>query len=315
MSSMVTLVRRELLEHRSIFIAPSILTLIILVGAVFGLVQALNSSDQLDGLLQMLGEEDPARVRVALSSFLGVALIPFWVPFNLVMSAVFFFYLLDCLHSERKDRSVLFWRSLPVSDTQTVVSKLLTALVAIPLVELVVVMIAFVLNTGVLSAGLAVVGLDPVEMLWLRAPWLEGPLFLLYALLTQSLWYAPFAAWLLLVSSAARNAPFLWALGIPAALAYLEFLLFESRFFLNTVGGHLSGWLETALDAGGGEFQFDDDDFELMFEDAVASQQSVSLLDALDPVGFVTTPGLWVGLAVAAVLVAGAIRLRRYHDV
>jgi ABC-2 type transport system permease protein len=135
MNTILTLVRRELLEHRSIFFAPAVLAAIILAGALWTVGQGLGS--ELSELLRSLPNAEPAQVRAALSSALGAIILPFWLPFNGVMSVVFFFYLLDCLHSERKDRSVLFWRSLPVSDTQTVVSKLATAAGAIPLVELV----------------------------------------------------------------------------------------------------------------------------------------------------------------------------------
>jgi ABC-2 type transport system permease protein len=314
MKMMLTLIRRELLEHRAIFIAPAILTLIILAGATFALYQAMTSGDQLDGFLYMLEEEDPARVSVAISSFLGVAIVPFWVPFNLVMSVVFFFYLLDSLHGERKDRSVLFWRSLPVSDARTVLSKLLTALVAIPAVELLAVLVAFVLNAGVLSAGLAVLGLDPLELLWLRAPWASGSLFLAYALVTQSLWYAPFAGWLLLVSSAARNAPFLWALGVPAAIAYLEYLLFSTRFFLDGIVNHLGGWSDAVM-PGDISMAIESDDFGGLLDQAMASQTPLSLLDTVDPVGFLSSPALWAGLLLTVVFLAAAVRLRRFHDV
>jgi ABC-2 type transport system permease protein len=313
MNTMITLVRRELIEHRSIFLAPAILTAIILVAALYGVGQGLSFSNEITGFLGELDTVDPARARAMLSTFLGASLVPFWLPFNLVMSAVFLFYLLDCLQSERKDRSILFWRSLPVSDTQTVLSKLLTALIAIPAVELIASLLAFVLNAIVVSVGLAMLGENPVTLLWLSMPWFSGTLFLFYSVLTQSLWFAPFAGWFLLVSSAARNVPILWAIGIPGAIAYLEYLLFDSWRFAMMIGAHLQGWPTRAY-RDDGNFSFDED-FAEVFNDSATFQEPMSLLSLADPVGFLASPALWVGLVLTAGFVAVAIRMRRYHDV
>ncbi|MEM9383981.1 MAG: hypothetical protein AAGA68_02905 [Pseudomonadota bacterium] len=315
MNTALTLVRRELLEHRSIFFAPGILTLIILAASLFAVAKGLSVGSEVNEALRELRSADPERVHIMLRSLLALTLIPFALPFNLLMSAVAGFYLLDSLYGERKDRSVLFWRSLPVSDTQSVLAKLLTGLVAVGLVELVAVIIAYALNGLVLSVGLIALGENPITLLWLPAPWISGPLFLLYVVLAQALWFAPFAAWLLLVSSAARNAPFLWALGVPAALMYLEWLLFRTQNLVDWIGGHVRDFGYYALNTEDDEVRFNGDDFADVFDEFGDMEGPLSLLSVPDPIALLTAPGLWIGLVIAAIFTLGAIRLRRYHDV
>ncbi|MEO0972366.1 MAG: ABC-2 transporter permease [Pseudomonadota bacterium] len=309
----LTLVQRELLEHRSIFIAPAILTGIILIASLFGVFKGIGASAQVAELLSELDYADPQRVNTVLRGLLSAVFASFMVPFYLLMSAVTGFYLLDSLYGERKDRSILFWRSLPVSDAQTVLSKLLTGLFAIGFVAVAAVVIAFFLNGIVLSFGLLVLGKNPLTFLWLPAPWISGPLFLLYAVLANALWYSPFAAWLLLVSSASRGAPLLWAAGIPAGLMYLEQLLFRTQYLWETISGHVVGFVLNAFHEED-DFSFDSDDFGAMFDEA-GPEVSTSLLSLPNPVGLVTSIELWIGLLVAAALTFGAMRMRRYQDV
>ncbi len=314
MNTTLTLVRRELLEHRSIFFAPSILTVIILAGTVFGVIKGVGASNEVAGMLGDLNEADPARVKNMLQSLWSIGLVSLAVPFNLLMSVVAGFYLLDSLYGERKDRSVLFWRSLPVSDTQAVLAKLLTGLIAVGVVGVLAVLVAY-LSTGlVLSVGLIALGQNPFTLLLLPAPWISGPLFLVYVVVSQALWFAPFAAWLLLVSSAARSAPILWAVGVPAALSYAEWLMFRSRNLIDLIAGHVHDYPFYAL-SDEDDLNFDSDDFGDVFDEFGDLEAPLSLLSVPDPVSFVSAPALWIGLVVAVALAAGAIRLRRYHDV
>lgn len=318
MNTMLTLVRRELLEHRAIYVAPAIVAAIILAGTLFGVFKAVGASDQVMTVLNDINGADPARAHQLLQRAWGAVLLSLAMPFNLVMSVVTAFYLLDCLHGERKDRSVLFWRSLPVTDTQTVLSKLLTGLVAIAVVELLAVLAASIVNGVVISGGLLALGQNPLRLLWLPAPWISGPVFLAYSLAAEILWYAPFAGWLLLVSAAARQAPMLWALGLPAAVMYLERLMLGSSSLFDVVVGHLNveTFFEAAMRDGGGDFALDEDDWPEILRGAGELDGGVTpLLELPDPGGFLATPALWAGLAVTAAFTAIAIRMRRYHDV
>src|SRR5213083_1898245 len=105
-------VRRELWENRSIYIAP------LAVAGVF-LFGFLISTIHLPSRMRALSALDPAQQREAIA-------MPFDIAAALLMLTqllVGAFYCLDALHGERRDRSILFWKSLPVSDLTTVLSK------------------------------------------------------------------------------------------------------------------------------------------------------------------------------------------------
>src|SRR5438034_6203048 len=113
---------RELWENHSIYIAPSIVSAIILFGSFVG-------SFHLPGRRQNALLLDPARRRAAIE-----------LPYDIVAVMLIFtafiigvFYCLDALHGERRERSILFWKSLPVSDLTTVLSKTSVPLVILPL--------------------------------------------------------------------------------------------------------------------------------------------------------------------------------------
>jgi ABC-2 type transport system permease protein len=114
-------VRRELWENRSLFIAP-------LVASAVMLIALIANAVQLPAGMQMLSAFSPDKQRAVVSGLYAGILIVVTVTMNITV----FFYLLDALQGERKDRSVLFWKSLPVSDTTTVLSKVFTATIIGP---------------------------------------------------------------------------------------------------------------------------------------------------------------------------------------
>jgi len=134
----LALVRRELWEHRSIIITP------IIIGALWSL--AVLATGGIAEEIQAELDINAPEVGIALASTVatdlhrsamvnGLLFIPSTIIF-FGMSILVFFYSLDSLYAERKDKSILFWRSLPITDAETVISKALTAGVAIPLVML-----------------------------------------------------------------------------------------------------------------------------------------------------------------------------------
>ena len=179
----LTLVRRELWEHRGLIWAPLAMALTIIVLSLLGAAQDIT----LPGVV-VVRDADEQR------DFLSTLMIGLLVPQLLAGLVVVFFYLLDGLFTERRDRSILFWKSLPVSDTKTVLSKLFVALVAMPL------WIWALSNTPAAALGT-----------WHGEDWLVLQATLLGKLAVAALWYLPVAGWLLLVSVLAKRAPFLWA--------------------------------------------------------------------------------------------------------
>ena len=134
MNTTIWLVRREFWENRAIWMIPLAISAFLLLVALFGRVDLLSVSVQVPG-------------RTVGQAFLTAVAATFFA----VMSIYAAWYLLDCLYADRKDRSVLFWKSLPISDTTTVLSKLGTALIVIPLVyfvaaDLTTLLMAFIIS-------------------------------------------------------------------------------------------------------------------------------------------------------------------------
>ena len=266
----LTLVRRELWEHRGLIWAPLAMALTIIVLSLLGAAQDIT----LPGVV-VVRDADEQR------DFLSTLMIGLLVPQLLAGLVVVFFYLLDGLFTERRDRSILFWKSLPVSDTKTVLSKLFVALVAMPLwiwaLSLLVGLVVF----GVLAAK---VSNTPAAALgtWHGEDWLVLQATLLGKLAVKALWYLPVAGWLLLVSALAKRAPFLWA-----TLPFLVLSLAE-RIALGT---NVMGALVAQRLFG--------------FSEEVSLMREFSLL---------ASPDLWVGVAIGAALVYAAIRVRQRSD-
>ena len=141
-------------------------------------------------------------------------------------------YLLSALYEERKDRSILFWKSLPVSDFQVVLSKALMGLVVIPGLYLLAAMLTFMLVTVVLSLGMTFLlpGTALFDGFLMAGLAVGGEALRVFAL--QIIWGAPVFLWVLLVSGLARGQPLIWAMGIPLLVLVVEkSLLSEARVF------------------------------------------------------------------------------------
>ena len=236
-------VKRELWENRSLYIAPLAVATLLLLAVVVSYVQGRGITISI-----------PEATQVSPDRFRSVSLGAFAVCAGIMTVTMFFvslFYLLDSLHGERKDRSVLFWKSLPVSDTTTVLSKLVTGAVIAPLIGLVIAFVLYMvllLGAAAVLAGQAGLGAKVLA----NAEILEFPVVALYLLIVGALWYAPISGWLLFVSSWARRTPFLWAVLPPAAISIAEYLAFGTSYFRNALDDRFGAGLAHAFDPGSG---------------------------------------------------------------
>ena len=273
-------VRRELWENRSIHLAPlGVATFVVVALAVHG----LTMPSHLRGMLGL----GPGAGGFASIAFRGTAMLMLAAMF--VTAAV---YCMDALSGERRDRSILFWKSLPVSDLVTVLAKASVPLVVLPLVTFAA--IAAMHAAMLLLGGLALlVQGQAVAPLWGEAHLFRLWLALLYGLAALSLWYAPIYALLLLVSGWARRTPGLWVVLPVLAAAVLEKLTMDTLHVAGWVAYALTGWYTAAF--------------------APAAREAVMFdpQTALTPARFLATPSVWLGLALAAVLIAAAVRVRR----
>jgi ABC-2 type transport system permease protein len=273
-------IRRELWESRSIYAAPLAVAALFLFGFLISLFRlpeqmrvalALDPQKQHEALMQPY---DFAALAIMGTSFI-VAL----------------FYCIDALAGERRDRSLLFWKSLPVSDRTAVLAKASIPLVVIQLLSFAIT----VLTQGIMllssTAVLAGNGLS-VATLWTQVPLPHMWGMVLYHYVTvHALWYAPIYAWLLLVSAWARRAAFLWAALPLLAICIVEKLAFNTSHVVSLLEQRIAGAPEAVM--------------------STARGMPIDPMAHLTPLAFLSAPGLWLGLAVAALFLVAAVRLRR----
>lgn len=284
--TLVTLVRREFWEHRGIWMWPVCVAGLLVVGAFLahGTFDAPPFAN--------------AESKVALSTLLQWGL---WVPLNLVMLICVTFYLLDCLYAERRDRSILFWKSLPVSDGLTVLSKFLVAVVIVPFGVFALAVATHLVFSVVVAMRVALHN-APAILGWNGLEWLRTVLTLLLVLVIGLLWYAPVAASLLLISAWARRNPFVWATLPPLVAPLLERILFGTHYLWSFVRYRTGGIWHTLL----------------LGHSHLITHQRVrpfgTLLNDLNFRSAFLDVDLWLGVAAAAALVFATIRIRRYRD-
>jgi len=270
-------VRRELWENRSIYIAP-------LATAAFIILAALLGSVHSTGLIVAHNGEPPHQLPVAQQLNI-IGLIVMGITFIVAI-----FYSLDAFYGERRDRTILFWKSLPVSDITATLAKASIPMVVIPILTFVITVITQWVVLAIAAASLAAHG-QPIG----HVPLLQMQVGLLYHLIAvHSLWYAPIFAWFLLVSAFAPKVPILWAVLPPVFIEILEKLAFHTSYFSHFLryrfGGAPSGMDGQSMDI------------------------SAAHLSDMAPIHFLLSPGLWSGLALAAIFLAAAVQLRRYRS-
>jgi ABC-2 type transport system permease protein len=277
-------IRRELWENRSIYVAPLAVAGVILFGF---LVRTVTLPRRMRATLEL----DPVKQHAAIN-------MPFHITAFLIILTGFsvaVFYCLDALHGERRDRSILFWKSLPVSDFITVLSKASIPLVVLPIiVYTIIVAVQFIM---LLWSSLVLLGSGPsLGALWDQVPLFQTSIATFYALVAIALWHAPIYGWLLLISAWARRATFLWAFLPLLAICILEKIATNTSHFADLLKYRVMGWFVRAF---------------------VSPQQAGEVfhpLAQLTPGRFLCTPGLWIGLMFAAIFLGVAVRLRRYRE-
>ena len=276
-------VRRELWENRSIYLVP----LIVAAVQVFGFaISTIGLAERRRAVLLL----EPAVQRARIGEPYDLAAM--MMIFTVLIVGVF--YCLDALHGERRDRSILFWKSLPVSDLTTVLAKASIPLVVLPLVSFAVVVGVHVIMLLDTSVVLTFHGMSPATT-WAHCPVFQDWLVLLYGLVAIALWHAPIYGWLLLVSGWARRATFLWAVLPFGAVGIFEKVTFNTSYFASALTHRLMGFAPEAFDFQG------------------RSEPVINSLAQLTPGRYLSTPGLWIGLIFAAAFLAAAVRLRRYR--
>jgi len=279
--------RRELWENRSLYVAP-------LAGAAVYLLGYFISLMWVPRRIEGLAEQDPRpAILVFATPYSHAAMLLMAIGF-----LVAFFYSLDALHGERRDRSILFWKSLPVSDLTTVLSKASVPLAVVPLLVFAITVALQIVMLLLSMASLLISG-QSAATVWTQVPLFQLQIVFFYVLAVTALWYAPIYCWLMLVSGWARRATFLWAVLPPLAVAVAENIAFRTSYFGALVRYRFFGFAAAA--------------FDLTDKHGVPIDPHFIPLAQLAPARFLSSPGLWLGLLVAAIFLAASVRLRRYQ--
>lgn len=275
-------VRRELWENRAIYVAPIAVACVLLFGfsiSILHLLMEIHAAPLLDLTQQreLSGQ-------------------PYEFAENLIMGTLIVvgvFYSIDAFHGERRDRSILFWKSLPVSDLITVLSKAAVPIVVLPLLAFAITVLTQWMMLMISSAALLGSGQN-VAMLWSRVGiFHRWPMLLFHFLCIHGLWQSPIYAWLLLVSVWARRLPILWAAVPPLTIGIVEKVAFNTSYFASMIGNRFTGGSEG---------------MEIMEHGRATDPMML-----FAPLHFLINPGLWIGLAFTAAFLAAAVRLRRHR--
>lgn len=315
--NMYWLVKRELWEHRGGFLWTPVITggiflLLNLMGIVTGEVLGKHFDAHANFIGNNMGLLNKAMDQQSMATVgAGLDLVMYspTIIIAMVLGFVVFFYCLGALYDDRRDRSLLFWKSLPISDTATVLSKVIAGTVVAPLIAIVVGTLTGIAMLLMFALALSFHGVGVWHLLALSHPFqvignLIGsiPLYLLWAL--------PTVGWLMLCSAWARSKPFLWAVVLPVAAGVvigwfnlLGTINVANDWYWRDVVARLlgsvfpGGWFSQVSGIGGND-----------------PAEVLSTLSVDHTYMVLASPNLWIGVAAAAVMLAGAIWLRRWRD-
>lgn len=298
----LALIRREIWEHRAIYVTPIAIAVVVSLVSLAGMVTVSAFDKEVNmalfGASNIAGD---AERRAAMTIFfLGTS----WV-FLFGLAILTTFYALDSLYAERKDKSILFWRSLPITDAETVVSKLLTAVFVLPLVTVAAIVVTHLVNLVITSGWVMVRGGNAAHLIWGSVPLFDSWAAALIVTVASAIWMSPFIGWFLFVSAFTKRSPLLMAFMPLIIIPIIEWIFFRSKIFASAVFGR-------------GEMipLFREMDIEHFFDEERmrVNEEVVRLLAHIDVGKFLVSPSVWTGVVVCGLFTTAAIYLRRYRD-
>jgi ABC-2 type transport system permease protein len=321
MNTFAWLLKREYWEHRGGFqwaplIAAGIILLVVTIAVITGLsnvpgdARALINGVRISDMASALTPEQ----RQQMGAGLDVGLFFSAAPIAITLAIVTFFYLLGSLYDDRRDRSILFWKSLPISDLETVLSKVVAATVIAPLFALAATLILMLGLMTLFSIVVAIYGMNPFTTVWANASPLSVVAKVAMLIPLNAIWALPTIGWLLLCSAFAKRVPFLWATLLPIATATCV-SIFDAVTNLRIPNDwfweHIVSRVLFSILPGSWM------DFDRLGEKMDGADGPEVLLNAID-LSTILAPlsgaNLWIGAAAGAGMIALAIWLRRWRD-
>ncbi|MBL0041972.1 MAG: hypothetical protein KA505_03080 [Xanthomonadales bacterium] len=318
MNTFVTQLKREYWENRGgFFRAPMIVVGVVVLITIMGLITgqaSMTDNVKIIGIpIAKSIASMPADKLQQLATGINVGLAGMSMLVQFALGIVLFFYLIGSLFDERKDRSVLFWKSMPVSDLQTVLIKIVAATLLAPAIAWVAGILLHLLMLGVIGSFFWFNGISPVNLLWGPAEPLKLWGVMLIGIPVNALWALPSIGWLMLVSSWARGKPFLWAVFVPVItgilLTWFDALstlsIPDTWYWKEVFARGLFSIFPWTFDASGA-FRFGLEFSKDSTPADVVSLQSLGMV--------LTMMKTWLGAAVGIAMIAGAVYFRRYRE-
>ncbi len=295
------LIRREFWEHRWAFqyaplIIAGLMLLLMLMSMLFAAEIDGNRLFTDSAMRELASFDADTKAKMGRIFMFGLN-----IQFNGVMLIVLFFYLVGSLYDERKNRSILFWKSLPVSDGNTVLSKILTAGIAVPVAYMLVAGIVQIIALLVFSGYALSAGIPLWDNIWGPANILSVWFHVLLIIPVQMLWLLPLFGWFMFCSAFAPRLPWLIALAVPGLIG-----LFQSYLSLtdNLRLSETNVWLLFWERAFKGILPMDIH-FEEAFDEGLQGVYTVG-----EMLSRFTQLDMWVGIVIGVAFLYGAVYLR-----
>lgn len=296
------LAKREVWEHKALWIVPLVIACITVLISLYGGVALIVAAHSGTVTINQGGfnvSDARGGLHVAMLATAGL--------FNVVMLFMVWFYLMDSLHADRKDRSVLFWRSMPVSDTATVLSKVFTGMLTAPAFTFVLVVIAEIIAGIIFVIAAGIAGVNLLHDAFYPGTVILTWIVLAFALIQQSLWLLPYWGWFLLCSAWSKKYSLIlaWAILVPGVAMLLELIVARTHYLADGIIGHFGRGL-------------------LLFGAVESNGHHIGIVSGAHMFGnpgnaFVTfgsvahmfiTPEMWIGVGIGIIFTLGAIWLR-----
>ncbi|AOE49294.1 hypothetical protein [Kangiella sediminilitoris] len=317
MNTFGTLLKREFWENKTgFFWVPLVITGITLFTAILGLIIVSNGnietvrygSHDLSSLFKLYDVSVDNDIKAfATQSALYSAVYSYYM----VLGIVGFFYCLGSLYDDRKDKSILFWKSMPVSDAQTVLSKVVSVAIIAPFIYWLVI-VATNLSMLIIATIFAWVSdVNAWTTLWANSGFIKVSLYQLAAIYMAMLWAIPFIGYLLLVSSWTKKVPFLVATVPPVLVIIAEGMIFKTGHVISFLGEKIFGVVQALI------APFNSLAKEFSQKRAEVEDDLSFIADELEFMNFgqqLSDAGFWIGVILGAAMIGAAIYIRRFRD-
>ena len=321
MNTFKWLLKREFWEHKGGFFWLPIVVGAIMTGfiALSLLIVSLGmkSDMEINGVaVSSLADIVSTEQKAEFASRLVDGYAGLTMPILIALSIAVFFFCLGALYDERKDRSVLFWKSLPLSDAAIVLSKVAMALLVAPVIALVVAVVTAVVAGFMICAAAAVAGVNIFGAVLGNPDTYLAPLQLTGVMPIYALWALPTIGWLLMVSAWARTKPLLWAIGVPIMTGILLTWINAMFQFGWNMGWFWKNIIARLLASGLPGTWLGGHEPIMRSGEALHTSSAISEMSEIFSHSWqvLAAPGIWIGVAVGAAMIYVAIRQRGWRD-